>query len=109
MGSAVETGREQVIVLSEPGGSISSQVILGKERDAHCGENGGVDTDGKIADAPARNRGNDGVEVSSWEELVTDPEWNRNEETDYDGDGYDKVRPTGTIHVFRQSTPGNGL
>jgi len=40
---------------------------------------------------------------------VGEVEGERDEETNNDGDGNDKVDRTGRIEMFRQSSPGDGL
>lgn len=45
LGSAVEAGREQVVVLAEPRSAVHAEVVLREEGNKHGREDGGVDSD----------------------------------------------------------------
>jgi len=82
---------------------------LGEDSDAHRREDGRVDTDGKVTETPAGDRGNEFVETVLGEESVGEVEGERDRETDDDTDRNDEVGRSRSVHVLGESSPSNGL
>lgn len=81
MRSTVEGGGGEVVVLAEPSRGVLAKVELGEDGEEHGGEDGRVDADREVAEAPADNGGDEGVEAHLGPEAVHEVEGNGDEET----------------------------
>lgn len=61
--AAVERRRHEVVVLAEPGGAVPAKVELGEDGEEHRREDGRVDADREVAEAPAGDRRHELVEA----------------------------------------------
>lgn len=109
LGSTVEGGGEQVVVLCERSGVLPSPVELRGDTHDHGREHGSVDADGHVATVLGDHGGVNFVESESGEEPVSDVEW--------DGDGKSNTKScrdepvglAGGVHFGRKSTPGDSV
>jgi len=69
--AAVESRRHEVVVLAEPCGAVAPEVELGEDGEEHRREDGRVDADRQVAEAPARDRRHELVKVHPAERVQT--------------------------------------
>lgn len=107
--STVETGRHEVVVLPEPRRAVPPEVELREDGDTHRREDGRVDADGKVTEAPAGDGRDELVEAPLGEEAVGKVEGKGHGETDDDRDRNDEVGRAGSVHVLGERSPCDGL
>ena len=79
------------------------------ERYHEEGDDGGIDACYEPAYVPADDGHVEVVEAHLWEEPVEEVAWERSGETEDETEGYPLIGRPPTVHLFRETAPGDCL